>query len=359
MITRFSLTETAVRAARERTGVPGVAVALHAGGETQYAVAGVLALGRETPVERDSPFRIASITKSFTATAVSARGRLDDRAKALLSHTAGYRPESAEALPRACSGLWSYSNAGYWEAASSLGIDYEQAVQEGVLEPLGLKATGFDEPVGAARGHVQEGESGHRLVPADAYPRERRPSGGLWSTVGDLVRHGLAHCRGYEQLHEPQAPALGAQYALGWWVRGGVLDHEGSVAGYQSLLLLVPRDEVVLAVLTNSWRGSGLIRRIVEGLGLLPPVAASGTPPAGRDGRYVLDQTEAEIAGSAVTEREVDPVTGAAVERRYRVSQLEADVYGFARGVLMSHRLDFPRAGVARVGWTAMPRAEA
>jgi len=27
--------------------------------------------------------------------------------------------------------------------------------------------------------------------------------------------------------------------------------------------------------------------------------------------------------------------------------------------VLQSHRLDFPREGVARIGWTALPRVEA
>ena len=355
---RFSLTEKGVRAARERTGIPGVAVALHADGHTQYAVAGVLALGGSEPVQVDTPFRIASVTKSFTATLVSASGRLDARARRLLSHTAGYRPEAAEPLPRECAGLWSYSNAGYWEAAESLGVDYTQAMHERVLDPLRLGATGFDEPAGAARGHVQEGESGHRVVPIDSYPRERRPSGGLWSTVGDLVSYGLAHCRGHAELHEPQAQALGAQYALGWWVRGGVLDHEGSVAGYQSLVLIVPQQELVLAVLTNSWRGSGLIRRIVEGLGVLPPVE-HGAPAASRDGRYGLDGFEADIEGSSVTEREVDPVTRAPVERRYRVSPVGDGVYGFARGVLMGHRIDFPRADVARVGWTAMPRVEA
>jgi CubicO group peptidase (beta-lactamase class C family) len=355
---RFSLTEKGVRAARERTGVPGVAVALHMDGETQFAVAGVRALGSEEPVEPETPFRIASITKSFTAALVSASGRLDARARALLSHTAGYRPEAAEPLPPECSGLWSYSNAGYWEAAESLGVDYEQAMHERVLDPLRLTATGFDEPAGAARGHVQEGESGHRVAPVDSYQHARRPSGGLWSTAGDLVRYGLAHCRGYEELHEPHAQALGAQYALGWWARGGVLDHEGSIAGYQSLLLIVPKQELVLTVLTNSWRGGGLSRRIVEGLGVLPPVE-HGAPPENRDGRYGLDGIEATVEGSSVTEREVDPVTGAPVERRYRVSRVGDDVYGFARGVLMGHRIDFPRAEVARVGWTAMPRVEA
>jgi len=115
-----------------------------------------------------------------------------------------------------------------------------------VLEPLGLGATGFAEPESPARGHVQERESGHRAVSVDGYPATRWPSGGLWSTVGDLLRFAAYHLDGAPaELHEPRVAALGARYALGWWVREHAdgrmtLDHEGSVAGYQSLLLLVP-----------------------------------------------------------------------------------------------------------------------
>jgi hypothetical protein len=205
---------------------------------------------------------------------------------------------------------------------------------------------------------VQEGETGHRAVSADAYPPFRHPGGGLWSTVGDLVRYGLAHCRGYAELHTPQAEALGARYALGWWVRDGVLDHEGSVGGYQSLLLLVPAEELVLTVLTNSWRGHGATRRIVEELGVFG--GGSGEPARSghrdADGRYALDAIEVSVDGAQIVERESDPVTGDPIERRYRVSPVGDGVYGFARGVLMGHRLDFPRSGVARVGWTALPR---
>ena len=117
-----------------------------------------------------------------------------------------------------------------------------------VLEPLGLSSTGFAEPVTPARGHVQEGESGHRAVSEDRYPAARWASGGLWSTVGDLLRFAAHHLDGAPAaLHEPRARALGARYALGWWVREHAdgrttLDHEGSVAGYQSLLLLVPSE---------------------------------------------------------------------------------------------------------------------
>jgi len=319
---------TSVAAAQERTGIPEVAAALHVDGKTEFAGA----------VERS--FRIASITKSFTATLLWETQRFDERARTLLSHTAGYRPESADPLPSECAGLWSYSNAGYWEAGGVFD-DYSAALRERVLEPLGLGSTGFEPPPDAVLGTLPDGST------ADpAYPESRRPGGGLWSTVGDLVTYGLAHCRGYAELHQPVAEALGASYACGWWVReGGILDHEGSVGGFQSLLLLVPERELVLAVLTNSWKGSALIRHVVEDLRLVP--ALKQAPVAPVDGPYALDDFEAVVEDGRIIERETDPVTGARIERRYPFS---------ANATLMSWRTDFPRDGVARVGWTALPR---
>ena len=318
-----------VRQAQVQTHVPVAAAALHLDGRT--AVAG--AHGR--------PFRIASITKSFTATAVSLAGLLDVRRRSLLSHTAGYRPERPEPLPPECEGLWSYSNAGYWEAAAGFDGDYSDAVRELVLEPLGLRRTGFETPDDAVVG----------TLPGDAiadpsYPVERRPSGGLWSTVGDLVEYGVVHCREWAHLHEPVGEALGARYALGWWVRDGVLDHEGSVGGFQSLLMLVPERTLVLAVLTNSWRGSVLIHHVVENLGLVPD-PPRGPDPGAVDGTYELDGVEAVVAGGRIIEIEREPLTGTPLERRYPIR---------LRASLMSWRSDFPRPGVARVGWVALPR---
>ena len=320
-----------VRETQARTGVSVAAAALHLDGRTTLAGT------------HERPFRIASITKSFTATAVSLAGLLDDRSRALLSHTAGYRPEEAEPLPPECAGLWSYSNAGYWEAANGFDGEYSDAVRELVLEPLGLRNTGFETPDDAVPGTLP-GD----VVADPSYPVERRPSGGLWSTVGDLVEYGLAHCRNWPQLHEPVGEALGARYALGWWVRDGVLDHEGSVGGYQSLLLLVPEEEVVLAVLTNSWKGSVLIQRLVEALELTPPPSPAIQHAQSVEGRYALDDFEAVVDGGSVTESEIDPLTGAKVERKYPL-RIDAP--------LMSWRSDFPRIDVARIGWVTLPRA--
>ncbi len=320
-----------MRSAQARTDVSFAAAGLHVDGRTALAGA------------HERPFRIASITKSFTATAISLAGLLDDRRRGLLSHTAGYRPERAEPLPPECAGLWSYSNAGYREAATGFDGDYSEAIRDLLLEPLGLRHTGFETPADAVLGTLP-GD----VVADPSYPVERRPGGGLWSTVGDLVEYGLAHCRDWAHLHEPVGAALGARYALGWWVRDGVLDHEGSVGGYQSLLLLVPERKLVLAVLTNSWRGSTLIHHVVEDLHLAPLLTPSAAAVEPVDGSYALDDLEAVVACGSVTERGTDPVTGARLERRYRVR---------SDAPLMSWRSDFPRADVARIGWVALPRA--
>jgi CubicO group peptidase (beta-lactamase class C family) len=400
MVPAFELEEI-VRDARARTGqsgdgksgdaVPGVAAALHVDGKVHAVADGVLELGKDEPVRPDTPFRIASISKPFTASLALSCLPADAQLRAWLSHTAGLRQERAEPLPEEAEGLFSYSNAGYWAAgeasAAACGVPFGAAMRERIIEPLGLADTGYEEPESPARGHVQEGATRHRAVSVDAYPAARWPSGGLWSTVEDLLRFGAHHLGGRGPLseelraamREPQSQALGAGYGLGWWVRdaGGhaALDHEGSVAGYQSLLLLVPEERLALAVLTNSWRGSALVRRVVEQLGLAAgaPRARPGVRPrdaSGRElaehavaGRYALDGSRAlvEEAGDelVVQESETDPVTGAPIDGpRLRAKPLGAGVYGYAGGGLMSHRVDFPRAGVARVGWLAMSRTE-
>ena len=337
-----------VREARSRTGVPAVAAGLLMGGSVEFAADG--------PVDVETPFRVASISKWFTASLASACGALDDETRRLLSHTAGLRSEVAQPLPDVCQGLWSYANSGYWAVgeacAAASDMSFDDAMQGLLLQPLGLDATSYAEPPGAAEGHVQEGHTGHRPAGSPAYPVSRHPSGGLWSTVGDLLRFAEHQFDDPYGIQEPQAEALGAEYCLGCWRRelnrGRIaFDHEGSVAGFQSLLLIVPQERLALAVLTNSWRGSGLIRRVVKELGLVPPESSGGRV---EEGAYALDSVTAEIRDGWVTERETDPIAGAAKNLKYRVSFDAA---------LMSHRVDFPRPGVARIGWNAMERVGA
>jgi CubicO group peptidase (beta-lactamase class C family) len=366
-----------VREARAATGVPAVTAGLLVDGRIELVADG--------PVVVDTPFRIASITKWFTASLAALTLDLDApawegaSARRLLSHTADLRCNRLEPLPEQCLGLWSYSNAAFVLAGqaceSAAGVSYSDAVREQLLEPLGLEATSFDEPGDAAPGHVQAGETGHRPAPPVEYQVSRRPAGGLWSTVGDLLRFAEHQFGGPGPLsetqlaavHEPVAEALGGRYCLGCWKRelaGGLVafDHQGSVGGYQSLLLLVPQERTALAVLTNSWRGSGVIRRVLRDLGLVPaPIQGPEGDP--EPGRYALDESEAVVSGQGgrwrVAESELDPLTRTRIELPvYGLDALGGGVYGFGGGLLMGHRADFPRPGVARIGWLALPRAE-
>src|SRR3954454_21284714 len=99
MVPALELSEI-VRDARARTAVPGVAAGLLADGEVTAVADGVVALGQAAPVRPETPFRIASISKSFTASlAISCFPAAQGRLSALLSHTAGLRPESSASLP--------------------------------------------------------------------------------------------------------------------------------------------------------------------------------------------------------------------------------------------------------------------
>ena len=98
--------------ARERWSVPGIAVGLLYDRETMFAADGVCELGGEQQVMPETAFRIASITKPFTATlALSlaqegllaldeppAGSRVEATIRQLLSHQGGLACEWPPAL---------------------------------------------------------------------------------------------------------------------------------------------------------------------------------------------------------------------------------------------------------------------
>jgi CubicO group peptidase (beta-lactamase class C family) len=274
-----------LEAAIGRWEVPAAVVATSVGGERE-----TLAVG----CAEDTAFRIASITKPFTATLALSLLALDAQAgtwpdvlvRHLLSHTSGYDCECGDlarfgdgddALDQAVAELpsvrrwlppdtvWSYSNAGYWLAgalcARAFGGTYEDAVATLVLREAGLEATSFGEPDLGAVGLDARDEP---------YPRARRPSGGLVSTAADLVRFGEW------QLAQPRTAALRAVvgkpiagvYGLGFSGErvGGadVWGHGGSYRGFQSTFLLVPSRDAVFVGLTNSGKGGQALLEVED-----------------------------------------------------------------------------------------------
>jgi CubicO group peptidase (beta-lactamase class C family) len=366
-------------AAAARWSVPALAV-----GELVEGRTASFSLG----CDPGSRFRIASITKPFTATL--ALKLLDVEASTgvwpddvhighLLSHTSGYHGECGDlarfgdgddALGTAVSELpavrrflrvgeaWSYANTGFWLvgllAARAAGLSYEEALAEYVLAPAGLEATAFDEPGLDATGPG----SG-----SDGYPRARRPSGGLVSNVEDLLAFARWH------LGDPAAAALrvavakpvAGVYGFGLFGErvGGVevWGHGGSYGGFQSTLLLVPDRAAAFAGLTNSGRGAQALREIEDAwfervLGTRrrtpDPVELDEATLAGFAGTYANPEMTATIApvpGGLVLD-----VVEAGESTRLSARAIGPKTFEILGGDEDGYRFDFPVKGFVRVG---------
>jgi CubicO group peptidase (beta-lactamase class C family) len=276
------------------------------------AVVGVSSRGQRevaaTGVAADTPFRIASLTKTLTAAAtvraLQAKGfalntpvadilpELDTKltVEQVLAQSSGLKQavdaETAAALGEgddvflAAARLvveggheyppgerWSYYNGNYFLAgallASLTGGTFEDAVSE-LSSSAGLAATGYGTPEARAIGH----ERG-RSLPEAPYPRTRRPSGGLWSTVPDL----LAFCEFLLQdkglLAEIARPrvSMPLTYGLGWAVGpAGMLYLNGRLAGYRAAMLLSPDDEWAAVMLVNDTNALPAIAAYLDAL---------------------------------------------------------------------------------------------
>ena len=357
--------------------VPALAAGISAGGSEQTAFVGCAA---------DDVFRIASITKPVTA--LLALGLLDPEAQTgvwpadvrvrhLLSHTSGYDGEFVERdLGRFGSGVdalgaavaelpaikrflgveqvWSYANTGFWLAghlsAEAAGTTYEEAVEARVLRPAGLESTSFGEPTLAGTG---------RDAGSGPYPRARRPSGGLASTVADLLRLGrfFLSQSAAARMRIVHGKPNGGVYGLGLFgerVAGReVWGHSGAYDGFRSSLLFVPDLDAVFAGVTNSSVGNkalnlvedaffeqvlGERRRRADRIELPADVLESFTGSyANSDGWY---EVAAGVDGLVVTYDDGEFAAEAIGERTFRIVE----------GDRIDDRFDFPLEGFGRFG---------
>jgi CubicO group peptidase (beta-lactamase class C family) len=199
---------------------------------------GLASVERKTPNSPETRYRIASITKQFTAASIlllEERGRLslDDQIKKylpsvpaawdeitifhLLTHTAGFAglqtPLNARGTPLVNSEgtlagyarrlgerpllsrpgeTFSYTNAGYWilglliETISGQG--YEPFVRENLLAPVGLANTGLYAQVPADTLATLSATPGGPPVPPANTLAHPDSAAGFYSTTGDLAR---------------------------------------------------------------------------------------------------------------------------------------------------------------------------
>ncbi len=245
----FADVDTLAAGYHQRGGQPGLAYGIVIGGELVHAAGlGERHMGGPPP-DADTVFRIASMTKSFTASAILALRddgalRLDDLAedyvpelrgwpsaspdaarisiRHLLTMTAGFPTddpwgdrqqglpleEFAAFLATGVSFTWTpgirfeYSNLGYAILGRVItavtGVAYPDYIRHRLLRPLGMTRTGYDAeefevpgqqtagPAGVARGYRRSPDGWSELAFDPA--GAFAPMGGIFSCVRDLTR---------------------------------------------------------------------------------------------------------------------------------------------------------------------------
>jgi len=253
-------------------------------------------------------FRLGSVTKQFTGMAIvllQERGKLSVNdpmckylsdcpqawqaitIKNLLTHTAGIpnytefpdfmKTAAAEAtaaeltnrfrdkpLQFALGEKFAYSNSGYFllgmivERAS--GKSYADFLQENIFTPLGMKQSGYDNPVriikNRAAGYARTSDGLINAAPismSTAYA-----AGALYSTVGDLLlwdqalyTEKLVSRKSLDEAFTPFKSNYGYGWSIGKRYDRQVISHGGGIFGFSAYIARYPADRVTVVVLSN------------------------------------------------------------------------------------------------------------
>lgn len=278
------------------------------------------------PIDLDSRFAIASMTKSFTAALVlelvdQDLVALDDTLSDLLPAletdwadqvTLGQMLRNRSGIPHyvdipgwfdnevkrsfsdesfldAISALelkfepgsdYLYSNVNYFLLACIIdrysGMPYEDYLRSQILGPLGMQATGqlYEDPGQLAPNSLRLDDGTYETVPI-VNPVLFRGTASMYSTIDDLRRWGQAVMDGQVYSKAGQRNAfdedLPMAWALGQLPLGGerttdVIYYNGRLIGYLSLIMLLPDEDGLIIVLNNNSAGYDALLTIAGAL---------------------------------------------------------------------------------------------
>lgn len=294
---------------------PGACVLAIDGGEVVFQHAyGVAEVGSPTPCTLDSCFRLASVSKQFTAAAIMRlverdKVALDDplqkyfpefpawgqaiTVRQLLIHKSGL-PDYEDLIPAGTTlqlddldvlhllldakgpkfppgSEWSYSNSGYTLlglivdiAAAKPFHDFvaDELFRPAEMEDAVLYVRGLHKIPHRALGHVREGD---RWVVGDhSVTSAVRGDGGVYCSANDyrrwltaLDQKRILSAASYEQIFRPQARAWDeTHYGFGWFLdeyRGQPRAyHNGETRGFSHTVQRFPRRRGAVVLLMNS-----------------------------------------------------------------------------------------------------------
>ena len=205
--------------------------------------------------------------------------------------------------------IFSYNNAAFTVAGRIIEVltdmSYEQAVKQMVFEPLGMERSFFfPHEVMLHRfavGH-QTGEAEAKVLSPWAIPRGLNAAGGISCHIQDLLRYGAYHLgdgspllrpESLAEMHKRQTPSLPYMgwCGLAWMISGDDgetrLWHTGGTIGQESVLTIVPQQQLALGMMTNGDKGTALHDRFNKavlsefcGIELPEPRAIASSPEA-------------------------------------------------------------------------------
>lgn len=277
---------------------------------------GLADLEHQLPMPADAVFPLASATKQFTSMAVlklvaAGKLRLDQpiaeldpalpaamggvTVRQLLTHTSGIKNISSIQASRAArrneadaaaligyfgelplefapGSQFRYSNSNYIVLTRLIevlsGVSYPEYLQQSIFTPLGMTHTRYGSHLALIprRAHgYQQDDAGHWLNAEFISMSQPQGAGGLVSNVDDLARWDAALTGG--SLVDPALQAQAFRpvklndgstqpYGFGWViseVQGTPsLEHGGFINGFNSQILRLPQQQILVTVLTNA-----------------------------------------------------------------------------------------------------------
>jgi CubicO group peptidase (beta-lactamase class C family) len=293
---------------RQADRLPSVAAAVVRRGELAWSNAvGMADYDEKREATPDTQYRIGSITKTFTATAImqlrdAGLLDLDDRLeqhlddvpsgsptlRRMLSHLSGIQREAGEmfvdgttpteddlelAYALEPARAHHYSNLAFGllgrVVAAKSGLPYTRYVDERVIGPLGLTRTTWTSQPPKAQGYLVNDYARTVWKEAEAALGGVAAMGQLWSTVEDLCRwatflacgqEGVLDPKTVEQMWFPQSMLYPDDWVIGWGLgislfnQQGVIygGHGGAMAGHLAGVYVNRKTKIGAAALTNS-----------------------------------------------------------------------------------------------------------
>jgi CubicO group peptidase (beta-lactamase class C family) len=335
----------------ETSGVPGISVVVTKGDEVVHA-AGYGHDSNGDDVTADTPFRVASVSKSFTAMAVmilAEEGAIaldepvadqlpgftmaDPRAgeitvRQLVNQTSGFSDttidtvelEEATSLEDYVARLaddalasdpgteWEYCNPNFNVAARLVevasGQPFEEFMEERVFAPLGMEHS-------ATRDDLEDPALGYNSLFGLWIAREEEPgmldnagSGGIITSAAGMgqwliSQNGLGtqllSPKGLKDMHTPSEVH---DYAMGWGTESdGTLQHSGNLTTFNAVEWIDPETGYGIAVLTN---GAGLTDPAWEAFEGLSALVKGDKVPEPGHGRQLFELVLAVLSLAAV-----------------------------------------------------------